>query len=132
LKCLAQSFDIKEPPFLLFLSGIALGYGLDDRGFVSRQGLGIFLFTVTSRPALGPTQSAIQWVPRAVFLVLKRPGREADHSPTSGAEVKNAWRCTSTSQYAFMAWCSVEAQRQLYLSLKCGILTFTPEQNLKF
>jgi hypothetical protein len=36
------------------LSGIALGYGLDDRGFESRQGLGIFLYTV-SRPALGPT-----------------------------------------------------------------------------
>jgi hypothetical protein len=27
------------------LSGIALGYGLDDRRFESRQGMGIFLFT---------------------------------------------------------------------------------------
>jgi hypothetical protein len=42
------------------LSGITLGYGLDDRGFESRQGMGIFLFTTASRPALGP---AIQWVP---------------------------------------------------------------------
>jgi hypothetical protein len=41
------------------LSGIALDYGLDDRGFESRQGLGIFLFTTTSRPALGPTQPPI-------------------------------------------------------------------------
>jgi hypothetical protein len=37
----------KEPSWF---SGIALGYGLDDRGFESRQGLGIFLFTTASRP----------------------------------------------------------------------------------
>jgi hypothetical protein len=28
-------------------------------------------------------------------LGVKRPGREADHSPPSSAEVKNAWSCTS-------------------------------------
>jgi hypothetical protein len=38
------------------LSDIALGYGLGDRGFESRQGLGIFLFTTASRPALGLTR----------------------------------------------------------------------------
>jgi hypothetical protein len=32
-----------------WLSGIALGYGLNDRGFETRQGLGIFLFTTASR-----------------------------------------------------------------------------------
>jgi hypothetical protein len=31
-------------------------------GFDSRQGQGIFPFTTTSRPALGPTQSRVQWV----------------------------------------------------------------------
>jgi len=31
-----------------------LGYELDDRGFVSWQGLRIFLFITASRPALGP------------------------------------------------------------------------------
>jgi hypothetical protein len=36
------------------------------------------------------------------------PGREADHSPPSSAEVKNAWSYTSTPQYALMAWCSVK------------------------
>jgi hypothetical protein len=36
-----------------YFSGIALGCGLDDRGFESRQGLGIFLFTTAlSRLAL--------------------------------------------------------------------------------
>jgi len=31
----------------------------------------------------------------AIFMDLKRSGREADHSPPSSAEVKNAWRYTS-------------------------------------
>jgi hypothetical protein len=64
--------------------------------FDSRRGLGIFLFTTASRTALGPTQPPIQWVPRALSLGVKRPGREADHSPPSRAEVKNAWSYTST------------------------------------
>jgi hypothetical protein len=55
--------------------------------FESRQGLGIFLLTTSvSRPALGLTQLPFQWVPR-----VRRPRREADHSPPSSAEVKNAW-----------------------------------------
>jgi hypothetical protein len=32
--------------------------------------------------------SSIQWVPGALSLGVKRPGREADHSPPSSAEVK--------------------------------------------
>jgi hypothetical protein len=41
--------------------GIALGYGLDDRGSSVRfpAGLGIFLFTAASRTALEPTQPPI-------------------------------------------------------------------------
>jgi hypothetical protein len=74
-------------------------------GFDSRWRLGIFLFTTESRTALGHTQPPIQWVTGALSLGVKRPGREADHSPLSSDEVKNAWRYTSTSQYAFMAWC---------------------------
>jgi hypothetical protein len=50
--------------------------------------LGIFLFITASRIALGPTQPPIQWVPGALPLGVKRPGREADHSPPSSAEVK--------------------------------------------
>jgi hypothetical protein len=36
----------------------------------------------------GTTQPPIQWVPGALSLGEKRPGREADHSPPSSAEVK--------------------------------------------
>jgi hypothetical protein len=35
-----------------------------------------------------PTQPPIQWVPGALSLGVKRPEREADHSPPSSAEVK--------------------------------------------
>jgi hypothetical protein len=38
-------------------------------------------FTIASRPALGPTEHAIQWVPGTLSLAIKWPGREADHSP---------------------------------------------------
>jgi hypothetical protein len=34
---------------------------------------------------------------------IKRPGREADNSPTVTAEVKKIWIYTSTPLYAFMA-----------------------------
>jgi hypothetical protein len=71
-----------------YLSGIALGYGLDDGGFDFRQGLGIFLFITASRPALGPTLSPIQWVKGVLSLGVNRLGREADLSRPSSTEVK--------------------------------------------
>jgi hypothetical protein len=64
--------------------------------FDSRQGLEIFLSATASRPAQGPTQPPIQWVLIAISLGVKWPDREADHSPPSSAEVKNAWSYTST------------------------------------
>jgi hypothetical protein len=52
----------------------ALGYGLDDRGFGYLEGLGIFLFTTASRPALGPIQPPIQWVRWVLSLGGKADG----------------------------------------------------------
>jgi hypothetical protein len=37
---------------------------------------------------VGPIQAPIQWVPGALSLGIKRPGREADRSPPSSTEVK--------------------------------------------
>jgi hypothetical protein len=100
-----------------------VGYELDDRGSRVRfpEGLGIFLFITASRTALGPTHLPIQWVTEDLSVGVKRPRREADHSPP--ARSKNAWSYTSSSQYAFMAWCSVKAQGQLYLYLSPDFTT---------
>jgi hypothetical protein len=57
--------------------------------FNSWRGLGIFLFTTTSRTALGPTQPPIQWVPGALSLGVKQLGHEA---------------IPPFPQYVFMAW----------------------------
>jgi hypothetical protein len=69
--------------------GVVLDYGLAYRGSRVRfpAALGIFLFTTVSRTAVGPTHPPIQWVP-GLSLGVKRPGREADYSPPSSAEVK--------------------------------------------
>jgi hypothetical protein len=44
------------------------------------RGWECFFFTTASRPALGPTQTPIQWAPGALSLKVKRPESEADHS----------------------------------------------------
>jgi hypothetical protein len=66
--------------------GIATSYGLDDRGVGVRVPVG----------SLGSTQPPIQWVPGALSTGVNRPGREADHSPPTSAEVKKMWIYTST------------------------------------
>jgi hypothetical protein len=66
-----------------------IGLQAERSGFDSRQGEEIFLFSTASRPALGPTQPPIQWVPGGLSVGVKRLGREADHSHPSSAEVKN-------------------------------------------
>jgi hypothetical protein len=46
-------------------------------------------FSTISEPTLGLTQPIIQWVLRELSLEVRRPGREADHSFSSIAEVKD-------------------------------------------
>jgi hypothetical protein len=53
--------------------------------------MGFFLFVTASGPARVPTHPPIQWVLGALTSGVRRPGREADHSPPSNAEVNNAW-----------------------------------------
>jgi hypothetical protein len=63
----------------------------------------------------------MQWVPSALFLGVKRPGCEADHSPHV-PRLQNEWSYTSTPQYVFMAWCLVK-QRDNYLYLHLNFAT---------
>jgi hypothetical protein len=104
--------------------GIVTDYGLDYRmiGFYSRRGLGIFLFTTMSIPALGLTQPPIQQISGVPTLWVNRPGREADHSPPSSADVKEF---VEIYLYSPSAW------------LNTGItlpssLTFTGRSNMTF
>jgi hypothetical protein len=83
-------------------AGIATGYGLDDRGVGVRVPVGSRILFTSSTPDLGFTQP-IQWVPGALSPGVKRPGREADHSPPASVEVKKMWIYTSTSPHAFLA-----------------------------
>jgi len=46
--------------------------------------------------ALGPTQRPIQWVPGTLSSAVKQSECEADHSPPSSSEIKNACIYAST------------------------------------
>lgn len=50
-----------------------------------------------------PTQLPTQWV-SAAFLEVQRQGREAERSPSSSVELKNAWIYTSAPWFAIMVW----------------------------
>jgi hypothetical protein len=49
----------------------------------------IFLLPSVSRPALGPTQPPVQWVPGVLSRDKERLGCDADHSLPSSAEIVN-------------------------------------------
>jgi hypothetical protein len=81
---------------------IATGYWLDGPSS-SLDRVKNFLFTTSSRPALGSTQLPIQWVLGDFSPGVKRPGREADHSLPASVKVKKLWIYTSTLTYDFMS-----------------------------
>jgi hypothetical protein len=97
-------------------------------GFDSRWGLGIFLFSIASRTALGPTQSLIQWVPGRLSLGVRRPRREADQSPPSSAEIKERVKLYIHSRNT-PAWRGAQLKAQgylyLYLLLKSSKISFS-------
>jgi hypothetical protein len=55
--------------------------------------------------------------PRCGRTRTARPRSEADHSPSSSVEVKNAWSYNPTSIYVFMAWCLIKHSEKFTLIL---------------
>jgi hypothetical protein len=86
--------------------GIATGYGLDDRGVGVQVPVGVRIFTSPCRPDRlcgSPNFLSNGYRGGALSQQIKRPGREADHSPPTSAEFKKIWIYISTPPYAFMA-----------------------------
>jgi hypothetical protein len=103
-----QSFDWNIDAYPLTgrpdsVVGRATGYGLDDRG------VGVRVPVVQEFSLLHVVQTGSGSSPNllsstgALSPGIKRPGREADHSPPASAEVKKLWNYTTTTPYAFMA-----------------------------
>jgi hypothetical protein len=81
--------------------GIATGYGLDDWEVGVRVPVGSLLHVVQTGSGVHPTTYTMGT--GGSFPGVKRPGREADHSPPTSAEVKKMWIYTSIPPYALMA-----------------------------
>jgi hypothetical protein len=78
--------------------------------YFARLGSGLFPFRINyeiknhiDKTGSGAHPTSYTMGTRGSFPGVKRPGREADHSPTTSAEVKKIWIYTSTPPYAFMA-----------------------------
>jgi hypothetical protein len=108
--------------------GIATGLRAGQSGVVGlnfQWGLGFFVLITASRPALSPTQPPIPGVLGPLSLGVKRPWREADHSPPSSAEVKNAWSYTSivnvgTTLHCIHAHTHMHRERERYIFVPTG------------
>jgi hypothetical protein len=70
------------------------------------------------------------WVQGNLTSGVKWLGREADHSPSTSAEAKNAWSYNSTPQYAFMAW-NLVMQRDKFTSSLPSLLSVRSEADSK-
>jgi hypothetical protein len=85
-----------------------LRYRLDDRGveFKSRWHQEFSLLH-NIQTGYGSHPVSYQLGLGALSPAVKRPGREADHSPPTGAEVRKTWIYTSTPTYTFMVQCLI-------------------------
>jgi hypothetical protein len=74
-----------------FIRSVYFSFPSSNRPLSHSKGVDFWHFVrlCPSRRTLGPTQPHIQWLAGAISPGVKRPGREADHSSPSSAEVKN-------------------------------------------
>jgi len=77
----------KKIPWLRFPEIYLKSWG-NDQNSIPGRGRQIILFTIASRPLVGPTQPHVKWVAGAFSPWVKRRGRDSDQSTLSSAEVK--------------------------------------------
>jgi hypothetical protein len=91
--------------FPLVTYSIATAYGLDDRGVGVQVPVGSRMFSSQLRPdqLWGPPSFLSNMYRGALSPGVKRPGRKANNSLPTSAEVKKMWIYTSTPPYALIA-----------------------------
>jgi hypothetical protein len=82
-----------------------MSYGLDDRLSIPGRGNdGNFCLRYRVQTGSGSHPASFLMGTEDSLPGVKPPEREVDHSPSSIAEVKDAWSHASIHQYVFMAW----------------------------
>jgi hypothetical protein len=104
--------------------GIATSSGLDDRGSKVRfpAGAGNFSFHHRVQNGSGAYPATYPMGTRGSFPGVKQPWCEADHSPLSSAEVKNAWSYTSTPNTSSWRGALLSTGTSLPLPLPLGLV----------
>lgn len=93
---ISHSVQISELQQFSQYSNQAVGGANKESWLNIRKVKDILLFSKMSVQALKPTQHPTQLIPE-----VKRPGRKADQSPPSSAEIKNEWSYVHTSPHSF-------------------------------
>jgi hypothetical protein len=116
----------QKAPCYFIASSMRLRCGLDNRSSIPDRSRNVSdRHHVQIDSGVGPFGYPNQWAPGASSSELKWSEREADYSPLSSAEVKNAWSWTSTPAYVLMLRCLIKYQGQLYLYLTEHLRVFT-------
>jgi len=72
-----------------------LGYGLDNPGSNTQQQQEFYVFSKSSKLAVGCDKPPTQWVMVAPFMKVQWLGCEPDHPPAYSGEVKKELNCTT-------------------------------------
>jgi hypothetical protein len=100
----ASLVQLTSPTSLDSAVGITTGYELDDQGVGIRVPVGSRVFSSPRRPdRLWAHPASYPMRTGSSSPGVKRPRREADHSPPTSVEVKKMWIYTFTPTYGFMA-----------------------------
>jgi hypothetical protein len=109
----------------MFNTGVFCLYTcLENALFKCRFALAFHHHVTASKTALRPTQPPIQWVPGALSMGVKWPGRESDHSPPSSAKVKGCVQLYLHSPDT-PSWRRAQLKRRDNLTLHLSYLTIT-------